>query len=97
MPGGATPASARGQRPRPLDEVLASFEEQGVDVIDLHEALECLAETNPRPGAGRGTSFLRRAVHPRGRATLGVSDATVETDWRFARAWLRGQLGGSEP
>ena len=28
--------------------------------------------------------------------TLGVSDTTVETDWRFARAWLRGQLGGSE-
>jgi DNA-directed RNA polymerase specialized sigma24 family protein len=26
-------------------------------------------------------------------AALGVSPVTVERDWRFARAWLRGQLG----
>jgi DNA-directed RNA polymerase specialized sigma24 family protein len=26
---------------------------------------------------------------------LEVSAATVEGDWRFARAWLRGQLGGT--
>jgi hypothetical protein len=25
--------------------------------------------------------------------TLGVSTTTVEADWRFVRAWLRGQLG----
>ena len=31
----------------PLDEVLVSFEEQGVDVIDLHQALERLAQSNP--------------------------------------------------
>jgi hypothetical protein len=27
---------------------------------------------------------------------LGVSPATVNTDWRLARAWLLGQLGGDD-
>jgi len=27
----------------------------------------------------------------------GVSDTTIESDWRFARAWLRDQLGGGSP
>jgi DNA-directed RNA polymerase specialized sigma24 family protein len=29
-------------------------------------------------------------------AALGVSAVTVERDWRLARAWLVGQLGGDE-
>ena len=33
----------------PLDEALAGFEEQGLDVIALHEALERLAAAHPRP------------------------------------------------
>jgi ECF sigma factor len=28
--------------------------------------------------------------------SLGVSVATVERDWRLARAWLAGQLGGGD-
>jgi RNA polymerase sigma-70 factor (ECF subfamily) len=28
---------------------------------------------------------------------LDVSAGTVERDWRIARAWLRGQLGGAVP
>jgi len=28
---------------------------------------------------------------------LSVSTATVERDWRFARAWLRNQLDGHQP
>ena len=29
-------------------------------------------------------------------AALGVSVVTVERDWRLARAWLAGQLGGGD-
>jgi hypothetical protein len=31
---------------------------------------------------------------PEAAEALGVSDTTIESDWRFARAWLKGQLGG---
>jgi predicted DNA-binding protein (UPF0251 family) len=30
-------------------------------------------------------------------SALGISDATVERDWRFARAWLIDALGRTPP
>jgi RNA polymerase sigma factor (TIGR02999 family) len=87
-----------GRRGRvPLDQVLASFEEQGLDVIDLHEALESLARTHPRQAEVVRLRFFCGLSIPEVVETLGVSDTTAETDWRFARAWLRGQLGGAQP
>ena len=80
----------------PLDDVLASFEVQGLDVIDLHQALERLAQAYPRQAQVVELRFFGGLSVPEVVKTLGVSDTTVESDWRFARAWLRGQLGGSE-
>jgi RNA polymerase sigma-70 factor, ECF subfamily len=81
----------------PLDEVLASFDQQGFDVLDLHQALVRLAEAYPRQAQVVELRFFGGLSIPDVVATLGVSDTTVETDWRFARAWLRGQLGDSRP
>jgi RNA polymerase sigma factor (TIGR02999 family) len=91
-------ASKRGgDRARvPLDEVLASFEEQGLDVIDLHEALDCLAQAYPHQAQVVELHVFGGLSIPEVARTLGVSRTTVETRWRFARAWLRGQLGGSQ-
>jgi RNA polymerase sigma factor (TIGR02999 family) len=80
----------------PLDEVLENFETQGLDVIDLHQALERLAESYPRHARVVELRFFGGMSIPEVVETLGVSDTTVETDWRFARAWLRGKLGGSD-
>ena len=86
-----------GRRTRvPLDDVLATFDEQGLDVIDLHQALERLAQDYPRQAQVVTLRFFGGMSVPQVVATLGVSDTTVETDWRFARAWLRSQLGGLE-
>jgi RNA polymerase sigma factor (TIGR02999 family) len=86
-----------GQRARvPLDAVLATFDEQGLDVIDLHQALERLAQAHPRPAQVVTLRFFGGLTIPEIAATFGVSDTTIETDWRFARAWLRGQLAGPE-
>jgi RNA polymerase sigma factor (TIGR02999 family) len=85
-----------GNRVRvPLDQVLAGFDEQGLDVIDLHEALERLAEEHPRQAQVVDLRFFGGLSVPEVAETLGVSDTTIESDWRFARAWLKGQLGGT--
>jgi RNA polymerase sigma factor (TIGR02999 family) len=84
-----------GNRARvPLDQVLASFDAQGLDVIDLHQSLERLAQSYPRQAEVITLRFFGGLSVPEVAETLDVSDTTVESDWRFARAWLRGQLGG---
>ena len=88
----------QGNRPRvPLDQLLASFDEQGLDVIDLHESLERLAQAHPRQAQVVTLRFFGGLSVPEIAESLDVSDTTVEGDWRFARAWLRGQLGGGGP
>jgi RNA polymerase sigma factor (TIGR02999 family) len=87
-----------GNRARvPLDEVLASFDDQGLNVIDLHEALKRLEEAHPRQAQVVTLRFFGGLSVPEVALTLAVSDTTVESDWRFARAWLRGRLGGADP
>jgi RNA polymerase sigma factor (TIGR02999 family) len=85
-----------GNRVRvPLDQVLAGFDEQGLDVIALHEALERLAHDHPRPAQVVTLRFFGGFSVPEVAENLEVSDTTIESDWRFARAWLKGQLGGT--
>jgi RNA polymerase sigma factor (TIGR02999 family) len=87
-----------GERARvPLDQALADFEERGLDVIALHETLEHLARAHPRQAQVVDLRFFGGLSVPEVAAALGVSDTTVEGDWRFARAWLRGRLGGTGP
>ena len=81
----------------PLDEALAYFEDQHLDVTALHEAIDHLAREHPRPAQVVDLRFFSGLSVPEVAELLGVSDTTAEGDWRFARAWLRGRLGGSEP
>src|SRR5262249_17888166 len=83
-----------GRRTRvPLDGALVAVDAQGLDVIALHEALEGLARAHPRPAQVVELRFFGGLRVPEVAEELGVSVTTVEADWRFARAWLRGRLG----
>jgi RNA polymerase sigma factor (sigma-70 family) len=64
-------------------------------VIALHEALEALARAHPRQAQVVDLRFFGGLTVPEVAAMLDVSDTTVESDWRFARAWLRDRLGGT--
>jgi RNA polymerase sigma factor (TIGR02999 family) len=79
----------------PLDEALAYFEGQRLDVVALHEALDRLASEHPRPARVVDLRFFGGLSIAEVAELLGVSDTTVENDWRFARAWLRDRLGGA--
>ena len=79
-----------------LDSVLAGCYERNIDIIALDEALVELARLNERQSEIVSLRFFAGLTMKAIAEQLGVSVATVENDFRVARAWLRGQLGGSE-
>jgi RNA polymerase sigma factor (TIGR02999 family) len=81
-----------GRRRVPLDQVVEDLEAQGLDVADVHEALDRLAEWDERQARVMTLRYFGRLTIAEVAAALGVSTITVERDWRLARAWLRGQL-----
>jgi RNA polymerase sigma-70 factor (ECF subfamily) len=81
-----------GRRRAPLDLVVDYFEERGLDIVAVHEALDRLAEWNERQGQVMTLRYFGGLSVPEVAAALEVSVVTVERDWRLARAWLRGEL-----
>ncbi len=89
-------ADRRGGKWRrlPLDHVVDYFEEQGLDVIAIHESLDRLSELNPRQAQVMTLRYFGGMTVPEVASALDVSVVTVERDWRLARAWLGTQLDG---
>jgi RNA polymerase sigma factor (sigma-70 family) len=67
---------------------LAAFEERAIDLIALDEALDRLAEMDPRKRDMVELRFFGGLSVEETAKTLGVSARTVEADWSLARAWL---------
>jgi RNA polymerase sigma-70 factor, ECF subfamily len=80
----------------PLDQAVAACDSRKSEVIDLQQAVASLAEAHPRQAQVVTLRFFGGLSAPEVADALKVSLATVESDWRFARAWLRGRLGGAE-
>jgi RNA polymerase sigma-70 factor, ECF subfamily len=86
-----------GNRRRvPLDAAVDYFEGQGLDVVAVHEALDRLAEVDARQAQVMTLRYFGGMTVSEVSEALGVSTVTVERDWRLARAWLVGRLGGDE-
>jgi RNA polymerase sigma-70 factor (ECF subfamily) len=86
-----------GNRRRvPLDAAVDYFEGQGLDVVAVHEALDRLAEVDARQAQVMTLRYFGGMTVSEVAEALGVSTVTVERDWRLARAWLVGRLGGDE-
>jgi RNA polymerase sigma-70 factor, ECF subfamily len=81
-----------GWRRVPLDLMVDYFEEQGLDIVALHEALDRLAELNERQSQVMTLRYFGGLTVLEVSAALEVSVVTVERDWRLARAWIRDQL-----
>ena len=77
----------------PLDGLAAPFEESAGDLLDLDEALDALAALHARAARVVELRFFAGLTCPEAADVLGVSKATVEREWEFARAWLRERLG----
>jgi RNA polymerase sigma factor (TIGR02999 family) len=85
-----------GRRRVPLDAAVDYFEEQGINIVAVHEALDRLAALDQRQAQVMTLRYFGGMTVPEVAAALGVSVVTVERDWRLARAWLAGQLGGAD-
>jgi RNA polymerase sigma factor (TIGR02999 family) len=77
-----------------LEAALVSYQNRGIDLLALHDALEQLEALHPRQRQVvdeyhfGGYTLREIAAH------LGVSEATVCTDLKRAQQWLRAQLEG---
>ncbi len=88
---------AGGQRKRvDLSDVEPEIQGPPLDVIALDEALEQLAARDPRAAALVKLRFFAGLTMPQAADALGVSLATVENDWAYAKSWLRLQISDSD-
>ena len=63
-----------------------------VDLLALHEALEELTKIDPQQERIVELKFFGGLSIEETAEVLGISHATVERDWKMARAWLRRKL-----
>jgi RNA polymerase sigma factor (TIGR02999 family) len=76
-------------RRTPLDAALEHLTvAENVSLADLHEALDDLGRLNERRRLVVEYKFFLGMTDANVAGELGISQKTVERDWRFARGWL---------
>ena len=80
-----------------LDRVDVVTQPVAIDVLDLDAALTKLEAFDPRKSRIAELRFFGGLSLEETAHVLNVSVATVERDWRAARAWLYARLKGSAP
>ena len=92
-------AAKRGssQKRQPLREDMHFHQSQSLDLLALDEALNRLADTDPRKCRVVELRYFGGLSSGEIAEVVSVSTATVEREWRTARAWLYRELGRGEP
>jgi RNA polymerase sigma-70 factor, ECF subfamily len=75
-----------------LGEGVAVTEARPLDLVMVDEALERLAELDPRQAKVVELRFFGGLDNRETAAALGVSLATVKRDWTLAKAWLQREI-----
>lgn len=66
--------------------------EDGYEIMALHQALEQLAEHDPRSASVIELTYFGGLTREEVAELADISPQTVDRDLRFARAWLRSRL-----
>ena len=80
-----------------LSEGLALIEPPADDVLALDEAIEQLRAEKPHLAEIVQLRYYTGLTVEETADVVGRSVSSVTRDWRFARAWLAGRLGGEAP
>lgn len=75
-----------------LDEQALVSRERAAELVALDEAMNSLAAVHPRRTEVVELRYFGGLNNKEIAEVLSVSEATVERDWRFARAWLYREL-----
>jgi RNA polymerase sigma factor (TIGR02999 family) len=78
-----------------LDEAAVVAKERAAELLDLDEALNRLAEVDPRRSRVVELRFFGGLDNEEIAWLLKISPNTVTRDWKMARAWLYRELSGS--
>ncbi len=68
--------------------------DEAIDTLALDAALKKLESSDERAARVVELRFFGGMTIPEAASLLGVSHTTVESDWAFARAWIRREIGG---
>jgi len=92
-------ALKRGGAAAPLElvESLAVAEAPGRDLVALDDALKDLSALDPRKGKVVELRFFGGLSVEETAEALKISCETVMRDWKFAKSWLRRELGKERP
>jgi RNA polymerase sigma factor (TIGR02999 family) len=92
----ARQAGKRGgnMAPLELDEALAAAAQPGTDLVAIDDALQALAEIDPRKARVVELRFFGGLSVEETAQVLKVSVETVHRDWKLAKIWLRRELSG---
>jgi RNA polymerase sigma factor (TIGR02999 family) len=84
-----------GDRERePLAEDAIAAPEVDADLLELDAALEDFAAEHPRKAELIKLRYFAGLTQPEAAEALGISLATAERDWAYARAWLFRRVRG---
>jgi len=75
-----------------LDEQALVSHERSAELVELDEAMHGLAEIHPRRCEVVELRYFGGLNNTEIADVMKISEATVERDWRFARAWLYREL-----
>lgn len=76
----------------PLDDVIVVSEEASEEILDLHEALNALAEMDAPKAEMLEMHYFGGLTYAEMAEVLDRSTSSLDRDIRFAKAWLRSHL-----
>ena len=85
-----------GWRRVTLHDAYALTRDREVEVIALHDALEKMRGIEERAATVSEQRIFGGVTNEEAARMLDVSERTVERDWKWAQAWLRRELLGTE-
>lgn len=80
-----------------LEKVILLAEERNVDIIALDDALNLLAQNDPRKSQLVELRFFSGLTFEEASEILGISLITAKRDWAMAKAWLHRELQKEKP